>query len=347
MAYFVEKRRPTGPYAMTYHRMSDNGVKRQHLGEALEGVSEKHFETISCQIDPSSKGDVLSFVGDDVRNLLDQIEAQAAFQLEKHEVGQGIIGGPDAAFLYPHNQTLTEAERAFMKPHYTTAERFAPGRCVQQIAYITRDNLFELNADLHPHFVKHMSRFQDKLANRRESKSGAIQWFHLHWPRKESLFCEGPKLVCPTRVSRPAFAYVEAPYYASRAVNMVVSRRIDLRYLAGVLNSSVVHFWLRHRGKRLGKMLQIDTAFLLSIPIPRSKDLEPKIIETVINLQTAIQSEKAARSDSDKSHAENVVDVYNQRLDALVLELYQLPANAQLSVLGGHLVEPPVRPDRE
>ena len=83
---------------------------------------------------------------------------------------------------------------------------------------------------------------------------------------------------------------MSTPYYA-RVGNMVVSRRIDLRYLAGVLNSSVVHFWLRHRGKRLGKMLQIDTAFLLSIPIA-SKELEPMIIETVINLQTG-QSEKA------------------------------------------------------
>ena len=154
----------------------------------------------------------------------------AHFQLEASEVGQGIIGGPDAAFLYPNDANLTPEEQAVMRPHYTTAKRFEMGPSVQQIAYLTKHTLTALEPQQHPHFIAHMATCRARLANRRETKTGSLAWFHLHWPRRESLFKAGPKLVCPTQVERPAFVYVDAPYYASRAVNMVVSDRIDLRF---------------------------------------------------------------------------------------------------------------------
>lgn len=264
MIQIARKDAAAAPYTARLRRLqADTGQPLEALLRSFEGFSDAHV-----RIDPGAGDAVLPLVDEAEARVLETLAATAGFQIRRDEVGQGIIGGPDAAFLHASADGFSPAERALLRPHYTSCERFQPGTSRNHIAYLTRDTAPTVTEATHPRLWAALSAHREHLTQRREVQKGRIAWFHLHWPRSEALFAAGPKLACPTRVHAPRFAVVEAPYYASRAVNMVVTRRVDVHYLCGVLNSRVVHFWLKRRGKRLGSMLQIDTGFLLGIPLP-------------------------------------------------------------------------------
>ncbi len=332
MVYSVEKVAQSKPYLTRYRKLENNEIPERELERLL--LSDSPSESVSeveARVDPTQGSAVFSFGSSDVEDVLERIATAGSFRIEKSEVGQGIIGGPDDAFLYDPEESFTDAERPFLHQHYTTAERFGPGASNKLIAYLTKANIDELTEKRFPNFCEHMKPYRDALRNRRECISGQIEWFHLHWPRAERLFAKGPKIACPTRVRFPSFYYTEEEYYASRAVNMLVSDRFDLRWLNGVLNSSVVHFWLLKRGKHLGSMLQIDTGFLLGVPLPLPNSnggtgtaIDRRIVALA---ETELRRRKemlSARSTADQSRVERAITLTSRDLNSAVYEAYGL-----------------------
>ncbi|MEL6344927.1 MAG: N-6 DNA methylase [Myxococcota bacterium] len=284
MIYVVSQGAPTKPYPFTVQRL-----RPQHdLSD--DGAMTAHHAVLS----PSDGGGIIEIVSEEDQALLAALRAAGGLTIHSEEVGQGIIGGPDEAFLYDLDQDFTEDERALLRPHHTaTAGPFHLGEPTRWIAYLTHHNLDALDPERHPAFRTKMQPFRARLEQRREVQRNARRWFHLHWPRAERLFQAGPKLICPTRVRRPAFVYTERPAYVSRAINVVVSSRLDLKYRCGILNSAPVHFWLRSR-KRLGAMLQIDTAFLRTIPLPAPTTAQRAQMHSLVDALTRSPEDPAA-----------------------------------------------------
>ncbi|KND61287.1 BpmI endonuclease-methyltransferase fusion protein type IIG [Candidatus Burkholderia verschuerenii] len=79
----------------------------------------------------------------------------------------------------------------------------------------------------------------------------------------------------------PAFLYVEDEAYVMLSVNVIRTRRIDMRYLSVILNSSVVRYWLRHRGNMHGSNFQIDAAPLQQIPIASATQKQRDVIASL------------------------------------------------------------------
>lgn len=334
-------------YSASYRRLEQAALTERTVESLMYSKTDPRVLSLRVEINPSEGGEVLAFAEEDVAQVLAKIKERAAFSIRKDEVGQGIIGGPDNAFLFPPEERFTTAEKPFLHKHYTTSNRFAPGDSSSLIAYSTRDNLEKLDAREYPHFSSQIAKYKSELSGRREVKKGMIEYFHLHWPRDERLFRAGPKLACPTRVRRPSFYYAEEPYYASRAVNMVVTDRIDLKLLNGILNSSVVHFWLLKRGKRLGSMLQIDTSFLLSVPIPgvKSRDAADiiKLVDVLLRNHVAL---RRSRTTVDKNRFERAIATAEARLDAIVYGVFGL-SEADIAVIDRELnTEPDLENNR-
>ena len=82
-------------------------------------------------------------------------------------------------------------------------------------------------------------------------------------------------------------SYVSATFY------VIKTDRIHQKYLVGILNSKVISFWLKYRGKMQGSNYQIDKVPIMSIPVvkPGEKD-QQKIIALVNKIL-----EKKAHSD--------------------------------------------------
>jgi len=147
---------------------------------------------------------------------------------------------------------------------------------------------------------------------RRENKKGSRDYFELHWPRDEMFFTKGPKILSVRKCSEPTFTYTEEESYVMMAFNIIRSNRLNLKYATGLLNSNLIEYWLKNRGKMQGNNFQIDNEPLSKIPICR-----PETDPGIADLVDQILIQKATNPDADTTALE-------QQIDTLVYKLYNL-----------------------
>ncbi len=129
----------------------------------------------------------------------------------------------------------------------------------------------------------YLSPFADRLSARREVQRGLRHWYQLTWGRKRTLF-EEPAILCPQRARYNRFAYSEGSHYGSADIYYITGTYrspYSLSFLLGYLNSSVVGFWLSHRGKRKGELLELYGKPLSEIPLPDALRVENRLITRV------------------------------------------------------------------
>ncbi len=113
------------------------------------------------------------------------------------------------------------------------------------------------------------------------------------------------------------------------ACNVIKSERINLKYLLGLLNSNLVAFWLRHKGKMQGNNFQVDKEPLLQIPLIKTDNqtLHNEIVKLVEQMLAAQPKARAALSDSDKNFHERFIASLEQRINQAVYQIYGLTAD--------------------
>ena len=91
--------------------------------------------------------------------------------------------------------------------------------------------------------------------------------YGLHRARSEYFF-QGEKIVALRKcVNEPIFTYTDFDCYVSATFYIIKSERINQKYLCAILNSKLIAFWLRNKGKMQGNNYQLDKEPLLQIPI--------------------------------------------------------------------------------
>lgn len=84
-----------------------------------------------------------------------------------------------------------------------------------------------------------------------------------------------------------------------------------------ILNSKLIAFWLKHKGKMQGNNYQIDKEPLLNIPIVNINSKNEKLADELINLVDEILKAKEKDKNANTKGFEN-------RIDFLVYKLYNL-----------------------
>ena len=83
-----------------------------------------------------------------------------------------------------------------------------------------------------------------------------------------------------------------------------------MKFLTGLLNSKLVAFWLKHKGKMQGANYQVDKEPLMSIPLPIpnivSMNMQQSIIDSV---ERIIQMKSNGASDFDIIKVEREIDL--------------------------------------
>jgi len=159
----------------------------------------------------------------------------------------------------------------------------------------------------------HLRKFKALLEARQEFRDGQRPWYQLHRPREERVF-EDEKLVCPQRSYLNTFGYSNSSWYASADVYFILANdpRFNLKVILGLLNSKLYYFWLYHRGKRKGEMLELFQVPLSEIPIPSiPKQLEGALLEGV---NRCIREANSGRP----------LDDLQDELDGIVYSLFNL-----------------------
>ena len=226
--------------------------------------------------------------------------------------GEGIFG---LSMLEKENLHLTNEEQQLVKPYYNTLQvkRYYTIKENNEWIIYTNSTFKNINSmDLYPHLKAHLDKYKDVISS--DNKP-----YGLHRARDERFF-KGEKIVSLRKcVGRPSFSYSDFDAYVSATFYVIKTNRYDMKFLTGVLNSTLIAFWLRNRGKMQGNNYQIDKEPLLQIPLKKEDDGK------VITLVTSIINRLKTNPQADTTSLEN-------QIDFLVYHLYNLTYDEVLIV---------------
>lgn len=168
-----------------------------------------------------------------------------------------------------------------------------------------------------PNIKQHLDQFQKIITSDHKP-------YGLHRARKQHFF-ENEKIVSLRKsVKRPCFSYSDFDCFVSQTFFVIQTSRWNMKFLTGILNSNLVAFWLKYKGKKSqSDVMQIDAPPLLSIPLPIFADIAEEKVSNVIGLVDDIINGKKKGTDTSALEAQ---------IDELVYEIYGLTQDEILIV---------------
>ena len=110
--------------------------------------------------------------------------------------------------------------------------------------------------------------------------------------------------------------------------NVIKTERFNLKFLTAILNSNVIKFWLRYKGKMQGDNFQVDKEPLLELPLVVPTESEQAHLSVLADqMITAQEQLNSATSDSDKKFLQQRVDILDKQINTVVYGLYDLTAD--------------------
>lgn len=336
MIFIFRKGKPRVSYPVRYAKVVDSNISELAVAEFLqnEGAQISGIESFATDFRPAEYlNKSITFATAENKGSIEKMSKRSDFQLDDDEVAQGIVGAPDECFMVSDVEfdKFDTKEKEYLKKYYTATGRYGSGEERGYIFYLSAQNFKDKNLDNYPRIKAHFEPFKSELTAAKEKyKTPNKPYFFLHRERDEKFFEKGPKIVCGIRVRRPSFYYTENEYYGSRALNLIKTDRIDLKYLTGVLNSRALYFWYLHEGKRLGDLLQMDKGPLLQAPIPMAaKDIQKRVASYVDKLQelnAEILKFDPILYREEIEEKKKIFDAIDKELDALIYKIYELDA---------------------
>ncbi|MBX3165315.1 MAG: N-6 DNA methylase [Bacteroidetes bacterium] len=286
----------------------------------------------------------LVFGDNETESLLNKIQAKQNFILDaRKEVAQGIVAPQDflnntsekelnytilkgtGIFNLTDNERkllkLTKQENTLIKPFYNTDElsRYY-GNNKNKLWVIYTNSEFK-NPDKikpFPNIKKHLDKFKAVITS--DNKP-----YGLHRSRNEYFF-KDEKIISLRKCAKPTFTYTNFDCYVSQTFFVIKSTRINQKYLTAFLNSNVVAFWLRNKGKMQGNLYQVDKEPILGIPIfdtpnNAAKEQIIKLVEQVLKLN---KEKHETKLESKIEQLQNRIDYCEQKINEVVYELYEL-----------------------
>ncbi|RVZ85119.1 DUF7149 domain-containing protein [Helicobacter pylori] len=225
--------------------------------------------------------------------------------------GEGIFVLSEAE---KNNLKLSQKEMKLLKPSYETAEIMKYLTLSQNQHWIIyTDSSFKnpKSMDDYPNLKKHLDRFKEVITS--DNKP-----YGLHRARDERFFTGNPRIIVLRKCAKePIFSYVNFDCYVSATFYIIKTKRFDSKFLVGLLNSLLIRFWLKHRGKVQGNNYQIDKEPLMNIPLIKiTKSNQPTADKIIVLVDKILQ----AKEKDPKTNTQRL----EKEIDALVYQLYNL-----------------------
>ena len=220
------------------------------------------------------------------------------------EVGKGIfvLSSEEKESL-----NLTSIEEPLIKPFFTSEEifRFYTSNKNKSWIIYTDSQYKDIHSmDKYPHIKNHLDIVVKAITS--DNKP-----YGLHRAR-ENRFFVGEKIVSLRKcVERPCFSYSDFDCYVPAMYYVIKTSRWNMKFLTGVLNSKLIAFWLRHKGKMQGSNYQVDKEPLQGIPLPL---VDLSFQRPIINMVDVILSKKSENAQADTTAEEEEIDKEVYRL---------------------------------
>ena len=285
MIYIMKRSDDNLNYNLRFSKIIDSKIKHEDAQLFLEKVVDEKYEYFTANI---IKEDLINqpinFINANLNLIIAKIKCKENFSLASNEIASGIdllqdfvnkshkeviknveIG--DGIFNLSQaeyeNLNLTEMEKGLIKPFYTTSELLQYyGNPKNKLWIIYTDSSFKDEEKIlsYPNIKKHLDKFLDVFTSVNKP-------YGLHRSRDEKYF-KGEKIFSLRKCSvRPRFTYTNFDAYVNRTFMVIQTDRINQKYLTGILNSNLIAFWLKYKGKMQGNNYQIDKTPLENLPL--------------------------------------------------------------------------------
>jgi hypothetical protein len=329
MIMLFSKNSVTDNYCFDYRKLTGD----TKLFDALDLMNKKSNNKATYLspviVRKNLKNSFLTFSSNDI--ILGKI-AEEGIYLKEKEIAQGIVFPQD--FLNKKNQEilgndfttgegifvlskkekdnlkLSKNELKLIKPYYTTKQihRYYSDP-INKLWLIYTDSRYKK-----PHSMDNYQKLKDHLDRFANIITSDNKPYGLHRARKEKFF-NGEKIIVQRKcVYHPSFSYSDFTCYVSATFYVIKTSRFNLKYLLGLLNSKLIAFWLKNKGKMQGDNYQLDKEPLLQIPIINTS-IEYQ--QPIISLVDKILSTK------NKNPLADITD-FEKEIDGLIYELYGL-----------------------
>lgn len=205
--------------------------------------------------------------------------------------------------------SLSPNELNLIKPYYTNEniKRYSIQSGNKYWTIYTDSSYKDPNSlNNYPNIKKHLDRFLSIFTS--DNKP-----YGLHRARENRFFIKNKIIAVRKCVGHPIFSYCDFECYISQTFNMIQTSRVNLKYLTGLLNSTLIEFWLKNKGKMQGVNYQLDKEPLQQIPIVvPSKELQEiigKLVDIIILLSnTENRASNLVQNSFISSEFETLID---------------------------------------
>jgi len=351
MIMMFKKDSKTDNYRFDYRRLTSNNEYFQDVLDLLNKKPNPRIENLTPIISRDKYiGNPLTFSHLAIEEILDKPGNRSNFKLYESEIAQGIVCPQDCVisahkkilgnhfnigdgiFVLNNNEKDTfpfsKKELELIKPYYTTKELgryYANKNNSEWIIYTDSRFKYLKNIQPYPNIKKHLDKFQKIITS--DNKP-----YGLHRARDEKFF-KGEKIITIRKCTKPAFTYTDFECYVSAAFYVIKTERINLKYLIGLLNSRLIAFWFKHKGKMQGNNYQIDKEPLLALPIIKPSEVEQKKIIDVVNKILSLTQSEDYLEDQQKQAK---VKALEREIDQMVYQLYGL-TEEEIRIVEGNL----------
>lgn len=356
MIFIFKKGKPKQSYQTTYAKVTDKNVGEDAIKMLLQTnlkAGDGGIAKFDATISPKQfTGKNIIFSNQSSSDLLDKIEARKNFELtekevangihphydfvnkaisakhgNKFEVGEGIFGLTSKEKESLH---LTKEEKSLIKPYFTTEQLgryYANTNNTYWIIYT--DSKFKNPKEMepYPNIKAHLDRFKGVITS--DNKP-----YGLHRARDEKFF-RGEKIIAQRKcANRPIFTYTNFDCYVSATFYVIKTERLNQKYLTGLLNSSLIKYWLKNKGKMQGSNFQIDKEPLLNLPLIKPDEkTQNEIAPLVEKVMKLYRDFRNAPANTDKwDWLKNEIDKVERQIDQEIYKLYGL-SNEEIKII--------------
>ena len=325
-------------YTFDYRRIIDTQVEIDDLVLLFDGVSTDKLKILNPTFNRKQFEDKSFLFSEGVIDeILNGILKASNFQFdERLEIAQGIVAPQDfvnkasldelgdkfqlnQGIFYLDDEEkddlkLTQNELRLIKPFYTTIEldRYY-GNSENKYWVIYTDSSFKDANSIkpYPNLKKHLDKFQRVITS--DNKP-----YGLHRARNEHFFV-GEKIISLRKCAKPTFTYTDFDCYVSQTYFVIKTKRINQKYLTVLLNSKLIAFWLKHKGKMQGFQFQVDKGPLVELPLIKTnlENAFALLVDYILFLKAYKLQPIFTHTDNERiiTHLEDVINM-------MVYELY-------------------------
>ena len=340
MVMLFKKITAQNTYTFDYRRIIGTNITFEDVLAILKKEKSINTEYLAPIIDKDQLIDkMLTFSNSKVGYILEKISKKINFQLDSNkEVAQGIVCPQDA--LNKKNKEILgngysigqgifvinnfekeglnfdKEEMKIINPFFTTNELkkwYKSSDNEKWIIYTDSSFAKSSKIQLYPNIKRHLDKFKKIITSDNRP-------YGLHRSRNEYFF-KGSKIISLRKCQKPTFTYTDFDCYISETFYVIKSERINMKYLVGLLNSRLICFWLRHKGKMQGNNYQVDKEPLICLPILNPSIDENNILANIVEKIISVSKSEDYSVNTDK---QNIVREYERQIDQMVYKLYGL-----------------------